>query len=55
MQGRGVMIDLEAHCGRGESFVGYDQLMRIMEVDNVEVEEGILSASAPATTESSST
>jgi len=42
MQGRGVMIDLEHHCGRGESFVGYDQLMRIMEADKVEVEEGDL-------------
>jgi len=42
MQGRGVMIDLEHHCGRGESFVDYDQLMRIMEADKVEVEEGDL-------------
>jgi len=42
IQGRGVMIDLEHHCGRGESFVGYDQLMRIMEEDKVEVEEGDL-------------
>jgi kynurenine formamidase len=42
VQGRGVMIDLEAHCGRGENFVGYDQLMRIMEEDKVEVEEGDL-------------
>ena len=42
VQGRGVMIDLEAHCGRGEEFVGYDRLMRIMEADKVEVEEGDL-------------
>jgi hypothetical protein len=42
VQGRGVMIDLEAHCGRGESFVGYDQLMRILETDKVEVEAGDL-------------
>ena len=42
VQGRGVMIDLEAHCGRGGSFVDYDQLMRIMEADKVEVEEGDL-------------
>jgi kynurenine formamidase len=42
MQGRGVMIDLERHCGRGEEFVGYDRLMRIMEEDKVEVEEGDL-------------
>jgi hypothetical protein len=42
VQGRGVMIDLEAHCGRGGVFVGYDQLMRIMEADKVAVEEGDL-------------
>ena len=50
IQGRGVMIDLEQHCRRGESFVGYEQLMRIMEPDKVEVEEGDLVASEPATT-----
>jgi kynurenine formamidase len=42
VQGRGVMVDLEAHFGRGESFVGYDALMRILEKDKVEVEEGDL-------------
>ena len=42
MQGRGVMIDLEAHFGRGEKFVGYDELMRVIEADKVEVEEGDL-------------
>jgi hypothetical protein len=42
VQGRGVMIDLERHCGRGEEFVGYDRLMRIMEADKVEVTEGDL-------------
>ncbi len=36
------MIDLEHHFGRGESFVGYDELMRIMEADKVAVEEGDL-------------
>ncbi len=30
VQGRGVMIDLEAHFGRGEKFVSYDELMHIM-------------------------
>ena len=40
MQGRGVMIDLEHHFGRGEKFVGYDELMRIMEADKVVVEAG---------------
>jgi len=42
MQGRGVMIDLEPHFGRGEKYVGYDELMRVMEADKVEVEEGDL-------------
>ena len=42
IQGRGVMIDLERHFGRGEKFVSYDELMRIMEADKVEVEEGDL-------------
>ena len=42
VQGRGVMIDLEAHLGRSGSFVGYDALMRIMEADKVAVEEGDL-------------
>ena len=42
IQGRGVMIDLEQHYGRGEKYVGYDELMRIMEADKVEVEEGDL-------------
>ncbi len=40
MQGRGVMIDLDAHVGREQAFVGYDRLMRIMEADKVEVEAG---------------
>src|SRR5712692_10838811 len=38
----GVMIDLEAHFGRGEKFVSYDEVMRIMEADKVEVGEGDL-------------
>jgi kynurenine formamidase len=42
IQGRGVMIDLEAHFGRRESFVGYDDLMRVIERDRVLVEEGDL-------------
>src|SRR5713101_4536816 len=42
MQGRGVMIDLEAHFGRAGKFVGYDELMRILEEDKVAVEEGDL-------------
>ncbi len=42
VQGRGVMIDLEAHFGRTGHIVGYDDLMRVMEADNVEVENGDL-------------
>ena len=30
MQGRGVMIDLEAHFGRSRQIVGYDELMEVM-------------------------
>ena len=40
MQGRGVMIDLRAHCGDARTLVGYDALMRILEVDAVTVEPG---------------
>lgn len=40
MQGRAVMIDLHAHVGRAREIVGYDQLMRIMEKDGVEIETG---------------
>jgi kynurenine formamidase len=39
-QGRGVMIDLHAHYGRKRHAVGYDDLMRILEADKVEVERG---------------
>ena len=49
IQGRGVMIDLEAHFGRGGKFVSFDELMRIMDA-----RKATWSASAPATTESSS-
>lgn len=40
VQGRAVMIDLEAHVGRTRTAVGYDQLMRILEADDVAVEAG---------------
>ncbi|MSP67564.1 MAG: cyclase family protein [Alphaproteobacteria bacterium] len=42
VQGRGVMIDLEAHFGRGETKVGYDQLMRVLDADKVAVGTGDL-------------
>jgi len=41
VQGRGVMIDLAAHFSESpRRFVGHDDLMRVMEADGVEVEEG---------------
>ncbi len=40
VQGRGVMIDLHAHVGRARALIGYDELMRILDADKVEVEEG---------------
>jgi kynurenine formamidase len=40
VQGRAVMIDLEAHFGRTGHIVGYDDLMRVLEKDKVEVETG---------------
>lgn len=40
MQGRGVMVDLRAHFGDARTYVGYEQLMRVLDADKVEVEEG---------------
>jgi len=40
LQGRGVLVDLAHHHGRARVLVDYDELMRIMEADAVEVEEG---------------
>ena len=40
MQGRGVMIDLYAHYGRSGTIVGYDELMRVIEADHIEIEQG---------------
>jgi hypothetical protein len=40
VQGRGVMVDLLAHFGRSGQVVGYDELMRVLEADRVEVEVG---------------
>lgn len=39
-QGRGVMIDLFSHIGLEPVPVGYERLMRILEADRIEVEEG---------------
>lgn len=40
VQGRGVMVDLYRKYGRVRHLVGYEDLMRIMEEDGVEVESG---------------
>jgi kynurenine formamidase len=40
MQGRGVLVNLRAHCGDARVKVGYDQWMRILDADKVAVEEG---------------
>lgn len=39
-QGRGVMLDLEHHIGRKRHAVGYDELMRILDADSIQVEAG---------------
>lgn len=39
-QGVGVMIDFERHFGREHRPVGYDELMRVLEKDEVEVKAG---------------
>ncbi len=40
VQGRAAMIDLAAHVGRQRALVGYDDLMRIIDADAVEIETG---------------
>jgi len=40
MQGRGVMVDLARAYGQEFRNVGYDELMRVLEADRVEVESG---------------
>lgn len=40
VQGRGVMVDLAAHFGREPRRVGYDDWMRVLEKDGVEIEQG---------------
>jgi kynurenine formamidase len=39
-QGRGVLVDLHHHFARKRHAVGYDDLMRVMQSDNVQIEEG---------------
>jgi kynurenine formamidase len=40
IQGRGVMVDLHAHVGNERRAIGYDELMRILQNDKVEIEAG---------------
>lgn len=40
VQGRGVMVDLVAHCGTEKRPIGYRELEAIMKADRIEVEEG---------------
>jgi kynurenine formamidase len=40
VQGRGVLVDLECEYGRRPVSVGYEELMRLMEAQKVEVEAG---------------
>ncbi len=40
VQGRGVLVNLKQHYGEESHPVGYDDLMRILEADGVEVEQG---------------
>jgi hypothetical protein len=40
VQGRAVLVDLHAHYGDDRTLIGYDELMRVMAADGVEVETG---------------
>ncbi len=40
VQGRGVMVDLEAHFGRGRTRIGFEQLERVLHADKVAIEAG---------------
>jgi kynurenine formamidase len=40
IQGRGVLVDLHAHFGNERHVVGYEDLKRVMESDDVHVEPG---------------
>lgn len=40
MQGRGVMVDLRRHFGDERRKVGYDDWMRTLEADGIEIERG---------------
>jgi hypothetical protein len=40
VQGRGVLADLRHHYGDERRAIGYDELMRVLEADNVDVRRG---------------
>jgi len=40
LQGRAVMIDLEAHFGRTGKLIGYDELRQVLDADRITVEPG---------------
>lgn len=40
LQTRGVMVNLARHVGRDNVSIGYDELMRILDKDGIEVEQG---------------
>lgn len=40
VQGRGVLVDLLHHYGTSRQAIGYDKLMRVLDVDKVEVRRG---------------
>jgi len=40
VQGRGVMIDIHVHVSDRRALIGYDELMRILAADGVEVSTG---------------
>ncbi|NRP76093.1 hypothetical protein ILFOPFJJ_07017 [Ensifer psoraleae] len=42
LQGRGVMIDLCHHFGHGRRVIRYDDIMRILDADDIQVEPGDL-------------
>jgi kynurenine formamidase len=42
VQGRGVLVDLRAHFGDERRFVGYDDLMRVIDEDRISIERGDL-------------
>jgi kynurenine formamidase len=40
IQGRAVLVDLHAHFGYARKAIGYDDFMRVMQADKVEIESG---------------